>query len=105
MVSLDKGIRKMVERLPYVWDYDITTAQFQALLAGELTLGRLGQDWAAVRLLDYAPYPEIVRRLGFRALVEGWPRWRDGVRSTSRRRGPDFLVMWLRREHPELLQE
>ena len=37
-------------RLPYVWDYDIDEATFHAILAGEVTLGRL----AAVRLLEYA---------------------------------------------------
>ncbi len=92
-----------MQRLPYVWDYDIDEAQFRALLAGELCLGRLDQDWAAARLLDYAPYPEIVRLLGFRALIAGWPRWRDAIRSESRRRGLDFLVAWLPREHPELV--
>lgn len=90
--------------LPYVWDYDIDETQFSALLAGELRLGRLDRDWAAVRLLEYAPYPEIVRRLGFRALVEGWPRWRDAVRSVSRRRGLDFLTRWVVEQRPEWME-
>jgi hypothetical protein len=90
-------------RLPWVWDYDIDEAEFQALLEGERTRGRLDRDWAAVRLLDHAPYREVVRRLGFGKLVEGWPRWRGGVRSKSRRRGFDFLVSWLPAHHPELL--
>jgi len=90
-------------KLPYVWDYDIDAAQFDELLAGRLTLGRLDRDWAAVRLLEYAPYAEIVHRLGFRALVEGWPRWRQRIRSQSRKRGFDFLVDWLPKHHPELL--
>lgn len=90
-------------RLPWVWDYDIDEATFRALLNGERTLGRLDQRWAAVRLIEYAPYPEIVRWLGFSRLVEGWPRWRAHVRSVSRRRGLDFLVDWLPRHHPELL--
>lgn len=63
--------------LPYVWDYAISEAQFCDILTGQLTLGRLNQDWAATRLLEYAPYPEIVRVLGYRALFEGWPRWRN----------------------------
>lgn len=91
-------------RLPYVWDYELTEAQFRDILAGRLTLGRLDRDWAAVRLLDYAPYRDIVRLLGYRALVEGWPRWRSRVRSQSRRRGFDFLVSWLPAHHPELLE-
>lgn len=87
----------------YLWDYDLDEAQFRVLLAGELRLGRLDQDWAAVRLLEYAPYPEIVQLLGFRALAKGWSRWRDSIRSVSRQRGLDFLMEWLPREHPELL--
>lgn len=90
-------------RLPYVWDYDIDEATFSDLLAGRLTLGRLNRDWAAVRLLEYAPYREIVRVLGFQALVEGWPRWRARIRAQDRKRGFDFLVEWLPEHHPELL--
>lgn len=89
--------------LIYVWDYDIDEEQFQALLNGELTLGRLDADWAAIRLLEYAPYQEIVHRLGFRRLIEGWPRWRTHIRSHSRRRGFDFLTTWLPKQHPELV--
>ena len=90
-------------RSSYVWDYDIDETQFQEMLAGRLTIGRLDRDWAAVRLLEYAPYPEIVRLIGFRALVEGWPKWRRRIRSQSRKRGFDFLAEWLPSHHPELL--
>lgn len=90
-------------RLPYVWDYDLDPAQFGEILAGRLTIGRLGRDWAAVRLLDYAPYRDIVRQLGFKALVQDWPKWRARLRSPSRKRGLDFLVEWLPKHHPELL--
>jgi hypothetical protein len=92
-----------MNRLPYVWDYDIDEATFLALLKGEKTLGRLDCDWAAVRLLEYAPYAEVVRLLGFRELVQGWSRWRSRIRSASRRRGFDFLAEWLPVRHPELL--
>jgi hypothetical protein len=88
---------------PYVWDYDIDETTFREILAGRRTLGRLDQNWAAVRLLEYAPYAEIVHVLGFRALVQGWPTWRKRIRSQSRKRGFDFLVEWLPRHHPELL--
>lgn len=50
-------------RLPYIWDYDLDEQQLRQLLDGTLTLGRLNQWWAAVRLLEYAPYGEIVRLL------------------------------------------
>jgi hypothetical protein len=91
------------KRLPYVWDYNLDEAQFEALLHGELVLGRLDQAWAAVRLLEYAPYVDIRRLMGFPLLVKKWPDWRDQVRSRQRRDAFDFLVDWLPKHHPELI--
>ena len=93
------------KRVAYIWDYNISERDFQAMLDGDLSIGRLGQEWATVRLLEYAPYAEIVRLLGFRRLIEGWPRWRARVRSENRVRGFDFLVEWLPEHHPELLSK
>ncbi len=92
-------------RPAYLWDYDLDETVFEALLRGETTLGRLDRDWAAVRLLEYAPYREIVHLLGFAAIVEGWPRWRGRLRSEGRKRGFDFLVQWLPEHRPELLED
>jgi hypothetical protein len=89
-------------RLPYVWDYDLDEDQFRRLLSGEATIARLDRTWAAVRLLEYAPYREIVRLLGFREVVRGWPEWRGHIRSESRKR-LDFLAGWLPEHHPELM--
>ena len=90
-------------KLPWVWDYDIDDEQFRRMLGGQFCLGRLDRDWAAVRLIEYAPYSEIVAMLGFRDLLAGWPRWRKRIRSEGRRRGLDFLAEWLPAHHPELL--
>lgn len=64
-------VQVVTRELAFVWDYDIDEAEFRALLAGEMTYGRLNRDWAAVRLLDYGAYSDIVRLLGFAALVQG----------------------------------
>ncbi len=53
-------------RLPFVWDYDLDEDQFRRLLSGTLTIGRLDRTWAAVRLLEYAPYGESVGLMGLR---------------------------------------
>ena len=90
-------------RLPGVWDYDLDAADFQALVDGTRTIGSLDRTWAVVRLLEYAPWPDIVRILGYRALVAGWPEWRNRLRSESRRRGLGFVAEWLPRHHPHLL--
>jgi len=93
------------QRLPYVWDYDIDQTQFREILEGRRVFGRLNRDWAARRLLEYAPYEEIISLIGFRDLVKNWPRWRGKIRSKSRVRGFDFLVKWLPEKHPELLHD
>ena len=93
------------DSLHYLWDYDLDEAQFRAILDGRQVVGRLDRDWAARRLLEYAPYEEIIRLIGFAKLVKDWPRWRKGIRSASRKRGLDFLVKWLPEKHPELCHE
>lgn len=91
-------------RTPYLWDYELDREQFLEILNGQRTQGRLNQDWAARRLLEYAPYDEIIRMLGYKRIVENWSRWRKGIRSKSRKRGFDFLVQWIPEKHPELLR-
>lgn len=95
---------KETKKLPYVWDYEIDQMQFQEILTGRRVIGRLDQDWAVRRLLEYAPYEEIIHLIGYKQLVENWPRWRGRIRSKSRVRGFDFLVKWLPEKHPELLR-
>jgi hypothetical protein len=95
--------RGTMVRPAYLWDYDFDEATFREILAGRLKRGSLDRDWAAVRLLEYAPYAEIVHLLGFRQIVEGWPKWRPRIRSESRRRGFDFLASWLPEHHPEVM--
>ena len=92
------------QRLPYLWDYDLDQKQFQEILNGHLAKGRLNQGWATRRLLEYAPYEEIIRLIGYKKLVENSPVWRGRIRSKSRVRGFDFLVKWLPEKHPELLR-
>lgn len=95
---------QITKRPPYIWDYDLDQRQFIEILEGRFAKGRLNQDWAARRLLEYASYEEIIRLIGYRNLVENWSRWRGKIRSKSRVRGLDFLVEWLPEKHPELLR-
>lgn len=93
----------MTKRAKYVWDYELSQEEFDALLAGRLRRGTLDRDWAAVRLIEWASYDEMIQRIGFGALVREWPRWRARVRSEAQRRGLDFVVEWIPKRHPELL--
>lgn len=87
-----------------IWDYNITADQFQMILNGKLTVGRLNQNWAVTRLFEYESYPAIVQRLGYRKILDFWPKIRDTIRSPSRKRGFDFLVEWIPKRHPEKLE-
>ena len=89
----------------YLWDYNITSEEFLGILAGQYETGGLDRDWAAVRLLNYATYEEIVRLIGYKDLVTHWPRWKSRVRSEQRTRGFDHLAKWLPAHHPELLTD
>lgn len=90
-------------RARYVWDYDLTQEQFDAMLEGTYVDGHLNRDWAAVRLIEWAPYREMIHRIGYKGLVENWHRWRKRLRSAQQAQSIDFLVEWLPKHHPELL--
>lgn len=95
----------MANRAKYAWDYDLGQEEFDALLAGRLRRGSLDRDWAAVRLIEWASYDEMIRRIGYAALVREWPCWRARVRSEAQRRGLDFVVEWIPQHRPELLTD
>jgi len=78
-----------------LWDYHLSEIQFLDLLNGKDTIGRLDATWATIRLLEYGSYSDIVKYLGFKRLIHGWPNWRNHIRSLSRRRSFDFLTAWL----------
>ena len=101
-ITSDQSLSKL-QRPVYLWDYNISGEQFQSLLDGSLTLGRLDRDWAVLRLIEYAPYEELIQLIGYRGLVEGWSRWRSRVRAQEEREGLDFVVQWVTNYHPELL--
>ncbi len=92
---------KKMETISLVWDYDISESTYLNILHGKETMGHLNRDWAAVRMLEYATYREIVLHIGFLDLIQNWHRWRSNVRSASRKRGLDWLVEWLPKTHPE----
>jgi len=93
----------MEEKYKFLWDYKLTNEEFIRILDGRLKKGRLDRDWAAIRLLEYGSYENIVQLLGHKQIVFGWKNWREKIRSGSRRRGFDFLVQWLTEMHPERL--
>jgi hypothetical protein len=92
------------KRYPWVWDYDIDEQQFDEILAGRLKIGRKDRDWAAVRLIEYSTYPEMIRHIGLLTLVQNWSRWRSRIRAREQQRALDFVVEYVSSRHLEWLQ-
>lgn len=46
---------------------------------------------------------QIVSILGFKGIIKWWPKIRSHIKSKSKRRGFDFLIEWLPKNHPELI--
>ena len=91
----------MSAKIPYIWDYDIDEDKLKDILSGKLSIGHIDKKWAVIRLLEYAPYHEIIRLIGYKGIIEEWPHVRNHIRSQGRKRGFDFLVGWIRDKHPE----
>lgn len=92
------------DKYDWVWDYSLTRAEFDEILAGQLVAwGKLDRDWAAVRLIEYTGYREMISRIGYGDFAHNWPRWRSRVRSERFRETLDFLAEWIQRRHPELI--
>ena len=88
-----------------VWDYDIDEKEFLSILEGTTVRGKLDADWAARRVIEFAPFEDIIAVLGYRRLVQNWPRWRRGIRSLSRKRGLDFMMTWLPLNRNDLVEQ
>ena len=84
----------MTHRCPWLWDVDLDSASFEALLAGGS--GSLPHDrrWALLRLVEYAPYAEIRRLLPLDYFLEAWPSLAPRMRSQTRRQGMEFYYEW-----------
>ncbi len=91
----------MSTKIRYIWDYDIDEDKLKGILSNKMSMGRIDRKWAIIRLLEYAPYHEIIRLIGYREIVREWPEVRKHIRSRNRRRGFDFLVEWLKKKHPD----
>jgi hypothetical protein len=90
----------MKARFPWLWDTNMDNATFEAILSGQASRPPHDSRWAMLRLIEYAPYPEIRRLLPRERFLRDWPELAPRVRSRARREGMDFLYSWLREKMP-----
>jgi|GEM_PF-1727244 len=79
------------KRYAWLWDVPMSNEEFDALVAGGAARGGYDQAWAVLRLIEYAPWREIQRRLPREVFLQLWPALRTQTRSAACREGMDFL--------------
>jgi hypothetical protein len=79
------------EKYSWLWDVEMSAEQFRLALAGKAEGSAYDQRWALIRLLDYAPYHDILRLLPRQAFVTLWPQIAGHLRSATRREGMAFV--------------
>jgi len=84
----------MEARFPWLWDSEMDSAEFEAILRGAGGGPPHDSRWALLRLIEYAPYADIQRLLPRDRFLEEWPALATRVRSRTRREGMDFLYQW-----------
>ena len=89
--------RDGARRYSWLWDFPYGNDRFDAALRGEGT-GSYNEDWAMARLIDYAPYREMMRRLPKKRFVEIWPRISRLIRPHEIKEGINFYHQKLLRE-------
>ena len=84
------------KKYPWLWDTDMGNDRFDEYL----TRADVSSDeaqWAMIRLIEYAPYCVLRRKLPKRRFIEMWPRISRKVRAESERDAMEFYRQWLTR--------
>jgi DNA-binding transcriptional ArsR family regulator len=90
-VVSDTGTPPSRKKYPWLWDVDMDSKTFRAVLAGKRKDQDLDWKWAMARLIDYAPYEEIRQLLPKKLFVSRWKEVAPLVRSATRREGMAYL--------------
>lgn len=56
-----------------VWDYQLSQSDFEQILAGENSLGKLDQSWAISRVLENLNYYDAMSLVSLDTLKQNWP--------------------------------
>jgi hypothetical protein len=86
----------LVKKYTWLWDTDMGNDRFDEYL----TRADVSSDeaqWAMLRLIDYAPYYTLRRKLPKKRFLRMWPGISKRIRPRELREGMDFYFSWLTR--------
>jgi hypothetical protein len=79
------------QKYAWLWDVNLDGEGFERILAGSEGVSIKQRQWAVVRLIEYAPWPEIQRLLPLDFFLEQWPELAARVRSRTPLDGMTFF--------------
>jgi len=83
-------------KYPWLWDTDMGNDRFDEYLTRADVSSEEAQ-WAMLRLIEYAPYYALRRKLPKKRFLTMWPQISKKVRAESERGGMEFYHQWLTR--------
>lgn len=75
-----------------VWDYDLSSDDFFAILKGEKTQGWLTQNWALARVLENLDYYRARDLVGVETLKKHWDGVKKLIHDPVIRRGYEYVL-------------
>jgi hypothetical protein len=75
-----------------VWDYDLTAHDFEAILAGQKTIGWFNQAWAMGRVLENLPYYQAISLVPLSFLAQKWLLVKPRLFADSLKKGYEFVL-------------
>lgn len=75
-----------------VWDYNLTSDEFEKILSGEEKRGSFDQDWAISRVLSNLNYYDAMRLVPYSILQKRWLYIKGKLFNKTIKDGYEFLL-------------
>ena len=75
-----------------VWDYQMTSDDFSAILSGTKSIGNLDQSWAIARVLEHTDYYTARSLVPLTTLSQHWSKIKPKLFNHTIRDGYEFVL-------------
>jgi len=82
--------QKLYKKL--VWDYKISSDEFEKILDGRTKIGNFDQNWAVGRVLENLNYYDAMDLVSFKTLKNNWDNVKKRIFADSVKKGYEFVL-------------
>lgn len=75
-----------------IWDYHLSSEDFNKILSGEKKVGSFDQDWAISRVLENLNYYDAMALVPYSTLKERWSFIKGKLFNSTVKNGYEFLL-------------